>query len=271
MSLGARSAFANRESHQSESRSGSIPFSVCQCSTIPQYVLIGTPTIPSRLRAVTYLAARERESRRLAVDSFRYGVGRRTFTRRMKTEESTDLMASLANALKEEISTLVRREVRRQTAPADKAVARCARDLAALKRDVQALEHEHASSGTPQPGPTVPPKKTTDRAPPSRRAANKVGATPTSANPSPRSQFSGEALKAHRERLGLSADNYGKLLGASGLSIYNWEQGKARPRKSSVDAWTAMRRIGKREAAKRLASLKTVEPKAESKQTPAEK
>ena len=75
----------------------------------------------------------------------------------------------------------------------------------------------------------------------------------------------------HRERLGLSADNYGKFLGASGLSIYNWEQGKTRPRKSSVDAWTATRRIGKREAAKRLASVKTAEPRSESKQTPAEK
>ena len=55
----------------------------------------------------------------------------------MKTEEATALMASLANALKEEISTLARREVRRQTAPAEQAMARCARDLAALKREVQ--------------------------------------------------------------------------------------------------------------------------------------
>ena len=189
----------------------------------------------------------------------------------MKTEEATALMASLANALKEEISTLARREVRRQTAPAEQAMARCARDLAALKREVQALEHKLASLGTPQPGPTVPPKKTSDRAPPSRRAASKVSATSTSAKPSPQSQFSGEALKAHRERLGLSADNYGKLLGTSGLSIYNWEQGKTRPRKSSVDAWSAIRRIGKREAAQRLASLKGAEPESEAKQTPTEK
>ena len=180
-------------------------------------------------------------------------------------------MASLANTLKEEISTLARREVRRQTAPADKAMARCARDIAALKREIQALEHDLASLGTPQPGPTVSKKKKSGRASPNRRAARKVSATSASAKPSPRSQFSGEALKAHRERLGLSADNYGKLLGASGLSIYNWEQGKTRPRKSSVDAWTAIRRIGKREAARRLASLETAEPRSESKQTPAEK
>ena len=234
-------------------------------------MLIGAPTIPSRLRAVPYLAARERESRCLAVETFRYRVGRAIFIQRMKTEESTDLMASIANALKEEISTLARREVRRQTAPAAKAVARCERDIAALKREVQALEHELASSGTPLPGPTVPPKTPSDRAPPSRRATSKLSATSTSAKPSPRSQFSGEALKAHRERLGLSVENYGKLLGAAAMSVYNWEQGKARPRKSSVDAWTAIRRIGKREAARRLASLKAAETKSESKQIPAEK
>ena len=98
-----------------------------------------------------------------------------------------------------------------------------------------------------------------------------MSATSTSAKPSPRREFSGEALKAHRERLGLSASNYGKLIGVSELSIYNWEQGKARPRNSSVDAWTAIRRIDRREAARRLASLKAAEPKAKSKQKPAEK
>ena len=69
----------------------------------------------------------------------------------------------------------------------------------------------------------------------------------------------------------LASTNYGKLLGVSGLSIYNWEQGKARPRKSSADAWVAIRRIGKREAAKRLAALETPEAESEPKQTPAVK
>ena len=48
-------------------------------------------------------------------------------------------MTSLAAALKEDVGTLARREVRRHTASADKAAARCARDIAALKREVQAL------------------------------------------------------------------------------------------------------------------------------------
>ena len=181
-------------------------------------------------------------------------------------------MANLANVLKEEIGTLARRELRRQTADVDKSMARCERDIAALKREIEALERELSSLRSPRPAPTVASKKKKSTpASPRGQAASKVSATSASAKPSSRGQFSGEALKAHRERVGLSADNYGKLIGVSGLSIYNWEQGKARPRRSSADAWTAIRRIGKREAAKRLTALETPEAKSDSKQTPAEK
>ena len=138
-------------------------------------------------------------------------------------------------------------------------------------REVDALEHELSSLRSPRPAPTVARKKKGGPASPRGQAASKGSAASASAEPSPRGQFSGAALKAHRERVGLSADNYARLLGVSGLSIYNWEQGKARPRKSSADAWTAIRRIGKREAAKRLAALETPEAKSESKQTRAEK
>ena len=60
-------------------------------------------------------------------------------------------MANLAAALKEEISTLARREVRRQTAPADKAATRITREIEALRREVQSLERDLASAGTPPP------------------------------------------------------------------------------------------------------------------------
>ena len=72
-------------------------------------------------------------------------------------------------------------------------------------------------------------------------------------------------MKTERERLGLSADNYGRLVGVSGLSIYNWEQEKARPRESSIAALTSVKGIGKREAAKRLESLPKPASKAQAK------
>ena len=64
--------------------------------------------------------------------------------------------------------------------------------------------------------------------------------------------FSAEAVLAERERLELSAADYGELMGVSGLTIYNWEKGKARPRAKLMDKWVAVRGIGKREAWRRL-------------------
>ena len=52
----------------------------------------------------------------------------------------------------------------------------------------------------------------------------------------------------------LSAD-FGRLAGASGQSIYNWEAGKAVPRASQQAALAAVRGLGKREAAKRLEAM----------------
>jgi DNA-binding transcriptional regulator YiaG len=53
----------------------------------------------------------------------------------------------------------------------------------------------------------------------------------------------------------LSAKDYGKLVGVSLLSIYNWEQGKSRPQKAQRVALAAVRGIGKREAMAKLASM----------------
>ena len=62
-------------------------------------------------------------------------------------------------------------------------------------------------------------------------------------------------MKAQRSRLGLSADAYGKLVGVSGSTIFNWEHQKARPRKAQLAALVAVRGIGKKEALLKLAEL----------------
>ena len=55
--------------------------------------------------------------------------------------------------------------------------------------------------------------------------------------------------QALRQRLGLSAAAMGTLLGVTAQSIYKWEDGKARPRASQLQAIAAARKLGKREAA----------------------
>lgn len=54
-------------------------------------------------------------------------------------------------------------------------------------------------------------------------------------------------LKAHRERLGLSAEKFGKLLNVSGQTIYNWEGG-SRPGKEHLAAISQLRKLSKRQA-----------------------
>ena len=181
-------------------------------------------------------------------------------------------MATLANALKEEISRLARKEIRQQIAETVKSAARSERDIAELKRQIQALQQKPSATRTQdapkQPaGKKAPSKKAASKKTEAKRQGGKA-ADEQSAKQSARSRFSAEGLKAHRERLGLSADNYGRLIGVSGLSIYNWEGGKAKPRESSIAALASIRGIGKREAAKRVEAAKE---KAEEEQAAKEK
>ena len=176
-------------------------------------------------------------------------------------------MATLANALKEEISRLARKEIRQQIAETVKSAARSERDIAELKRQIQALQQKPSATRT-QDAPKQPAgKKAASKKTEAKRQGGKA-ADEQSAKQSARSRFSAEGLKAHRERLGLSADNYGRLIGVSGLSIYNWEGGKAKPRESSIAALASIRGIGKREAAQRVEAAKE---KAEEEQAAKEK
>ena len=182
-------------------------------------------------------------------------------------------MANLASALKEEIGRVARKEIRQQTAGTAKATVQIARDVAALKRQIQDLQSK-LSSPRPQDAPGKPAAKKPTRKKAAAKskdtkAAAAAPAAPEPAKKSARTRFSPKGLKADRERLGLSADNYGKLVGVSGLSIYNWEQGKARPRESSIAALMSIRGIGKREAAKRLGT--DAKPKKGEKQAAADK
>jgi transcriptional regulator with XRE-family HTH domain len=67
-----------------------------------------------------------------------------------------------------------------------------------------------------------------------------------------KARFSAKWLKAHRARIKLSADQYARLVGVTGLTIYNWERGKGKPSKAKLPALFAVRGIGRRDALKRL-------------------
>jgi len=144
-------------------------------------------------------------------------------------------MANIASLLKSEISRVARKEVRGETAGLKKAVSSYRSEIAALKRRTLALEAELRRLGKAVGKATpVVAEETAARAP----------------------RFSPKGLALQRKRLGLSALECGQLVGASGQSIYNWEDGKARPRAKHLQALAALRSMGKKEAAARLAELR---------------
>ncbi|GAB6194914.1 helix-turn-helix domain-containing protein [Lysobacter xanthus] len=141
-------------------------------------------------------------------------------------------MSNFSSVLKGEIARVARREIKSAADPLRKANANYRREIAELKRQMSALRKELRSlSKAPQEGAPL--------------AAEKAGGT----------RFSAKGLKSLRARLGLSAADFGRLVGASGQSIYNWEAGKAVPRANQRAAIALVRGLGKREAAKRLEAL----------------
>lgn len=90
----------------------------------------------------------------------------------------------------------------------------------------------------------------------------RLGQTPTAEEPKEKVRFSARSVRAQRRRLKLSAADYGKLVGVSGLTVYSWEHGNSRPRKAQLADLVAARGIGKREATAKLEVLKAKKQRA---------
>ena len=149
-------------------------------------------------------------------------------------------MPNIAAALKAEISRVARKELRAETVALRKAAASQRAEIASLKRRVQELEGQ---------------VKTLARA--ASRSSPAASSAPVELDPEASGlRFRAEGMANNRKRLGLSAQDFGLLIGATGQSVYAWEQGKSKPRAKSLAAIAALRGLGKREVVARLAVLK---------------
>lgn len=146
-------------------------------------------------------------------------------------------MPNIAAVLKDEISRLCRKEVRAAVDAVKGVTGQHRKDLAALKQqmaDLQRLVTRLVRDGAKGAA---------------KGAAAAAGGTPSAGKPR---RFSAPRLKAMRARMGLSAGDLGKLVGVSAQSIYNWEQGKARPRAEQIAKLGELRELGKKGVADRL-------------------
>ena len=144
-------------------------------------------------------------------------------------------MPNIASVLKEEIARVARKEIRADTQRLKKATSVYRSEIAALKRRVLALEQAFKRLG---------------------QSTAKNASPGAEVDGSQSMRFSSKALASQRQRLELSAEDLGLLVGASGKSIYRWEAGVARPRAKHISAIASLRSIGKKEATKRLAAFR---------------
>ncbi|RYG30470.1 MAG: helix-turn-helix domain-containing protein, partial [Burkholderiales bacterium] len=130
-------------------------------------------------------------------------------------------MPNLSSILKSEISRIARRELRDEVATLRKSVSQHRTALATAKKVIADLQRR---------------MRALERKP-------KVSAVAGEPKDGRKHRYSAQRLAAHRAKIGLSAKDYGRLIGVSGLSIYKWEAGGTRPRQKQLEALATVRGI----------------------------
>lgn len=147
-------------------------------------------------------------------------------------------MPDINTVLKAEITRLARKELKSETDGFRKAMAAYRTEISALKKRVGELESGMKRAGT------------------AARKASAPAPTPAADEEGNGLRFRAAGMAANRKRLGLSAVDFGLLVGTTGQSIYGWESGKAKPRAQNLAATAALRGVGKSEVTARLEALK---------------
>ena len=145
-------------------------------------------------------------------------------------------MSNFAAQLKTEISRIAKKESRMQAAVLKKTQVSQRAEIADLKKRIASLEAVVRSLGK-TPARSIAPTKDDDE-PQGLR-------------------FRADGFASLRKKFGLSAAQMALLLGVSNQSVYHWETGKSKPRAAQLQAIAAVRKLGKKEVAARLAQHAT--------------
>ena len=148
-------------------------------------------------------------------------------------------MPNIAHLLKTEISRLARKESKAEIETLKKTVSSHRSEIAVLKRQLRELE-----------------KRVNALAKGQRAARPAAVAEAAEEEDGTGLRFRAAGLATNRKRLGLSAADFGLLVGTTGQSIYAWESGRTQPRAKHLAAIAALRGAGKKEVAAKLEALR---------------
>ena len=136
-------------------------------------------------------------------------------------------MPNVMSVLRAEIRRLARKETKEAVRDLKRQVAALRRRLAATKKRIGDVERTALRAG-------------------SARAASAARAEGPDEDGT-QIRFSPRWVRVHRGKLKMSRRVYAKLVGVSPQTILLWESGKARPRRSALATWRALRAKGIRE------------------------
>lgn len=142
---------------------------------------------------------------------------------------------------KPSLAATLRAEVRRQSLielkKANKRLRRLQKQMTELRR--QTRGHTRALTSVRQ------------RITGLRSGMRRAGATVRTAGP----QVPPQAIRAIRDRMRMTREQFAKLVGVSPGSIFGWESGRTVPRRGAVGRLLELRKVGVRAARARVASL----------------
>lgn len=144
---------------------------------------------------------------------------------------------SAYEALKTEIRRLARKEAKAMVDATHNSAVATKKQVAGLKAEVAELKREVASlkrlaSGLAKDQAKAAAGKTTQE------------------------RITGKGIVSLRARLGISQGDLATLCGVSGAGVSHWEAGRAKPSEKMVKLLVELRKLGKKDVAKRLASLR---------------
>jgi len=150
-------------------------------------------------------------------------------------------MAQFASMFKQEVARVARKETRRLTQSSTALVRELRQQQRQQRAQIESLQRELRAVAKAIRG----------------LQGSVAGTQSEEASHSP-ARVTAKGLITMRKRTQLSAGDFGRLVGVTSQTIYNWEQGKSAPRESQKAALLKMRGMGRRAA---VAALEALEPK----------
>lgn len=145
-------------------------------------------------------------------------------------------MPNIGALLKQEITRLARRAIKPAYAELKKDVAELKHRVARQRETIQALEKANAkllSDFNTRTGKLSVPQQ---------EETGKIRLGP-------------KLIQAQRKRLGLSQQEFAKLLGVSTNTLWLWENGKTAPRAKTKAIFAVVRQLGRKEAKQKLQAI----------------